>query len=135
MDRVSSLANRLNMNLLSVTKRSPPASSGQSHSTLTSGGNAPVTLSSRFETGGVTSGTTAKLHELFLVPDSSEVGASGKSFCFTCIGYNGMFCVRVDCDKNHRGPGAYKARAGDIHIISKQGEAFVQPKINTRDIC
>ena len=28
----------------------------------------------------------------------------------------------------------YKPEAGDIHIIrSKQGEAFIQPKINTRD--
>ena len=133
MDRVNSLAQRLNQNLLSVTQRTPPPSSGQSPASLTAGGSAPVTLSSRFETGAATSGTNSKMHELFLVPDS-KVGASGKLFCFTCIGYNGMFCVREDCEKNHRGPGPYEAEAGDIHILNKQGEAFIQPKINARDI-
>ena len=41
MDRVNSLATRLNQNLLSVTKRPPPSSSGQSPTTLTSGGGGP----------------------------------------------------------------------------------------------
>jgi hypothetical protein len=94
----------------------------------------PVTLSSRFETGAVTStGATPKSHELFLVPDS-KVGASGKSFCYTCIGCNGVFCVREDCEKAHRGSGPHNPDAGDIHILSKFGEAFIQPKINARDI-
>jgi hypothetical protein len=35
-----------------------------------------VSLSSRFESGAVTSGTALKLHELFIVSDS-KVGASG----------------------------------------------------------
>jgi hypothetical protein len=33
-----------------------------------------------------------------------------------------------------RRPGPYKPEPGDIHILSKQGEAFIQPKINARDI-
>jgi hypothetical protein len=45
-----------------------------------------------------------------------------------------MFCVREECEKNHQGPGPYKPEPGDIHILSKQGEAFIQPKINARDI-
>ena len=126
MDRVNSLAHRLNQNLLSVTKRTP--SSGQSPTSLTSG------VRSQFETGAVTSGTTSKLHELFLAL-YSKVGASGKSFCYACIGYNGMFCVRQNCEKNHRSPGPHKPEAGGIRILSKQGKAFVQPKINATNLC
>jgi hypothetical protein len=132
MDRVNGLAQRLNQNLLSVTKRSPP-SSGQPPRTLTSGGSAPVILSSRFETGAITSGTNSKLHELFIVPES-KVGASGKTLCYTCIGYNGLFCIKEDCDTSHRGSGPYKAEVGDIHILNKQGEAFIQPKIRSIDM-
>jgi hypothetical protein len=57
-----------------------------------------------------------------------------KSFCYTCIGYNGVFCAREDCEKAHRGSGPDNPDAGDIHILSKFGEAFIQPKINARDI-
>jgi hypothetical protein len=130
MDRISDLSKRLNANLLSVTKRSP--SSGQSPSALTSGGGA-VTLSSRFETGTSTTGTTLKLHELFIVSDS-KVGASGRTLCYTCIGQKGVFCVRENCGISHRGPGAYTPESGDIHILNKQGEALIQPKINAKDL-
>jgi hypothetical protein len=132
MDRISDLSKRLNANLLSVTKRSP-SSSGQSPTALTSGGGAPVALSSRFESGAVTSGTTLKLHELFIVTDS-KVGASGKTLCYTCIGQKGVFCVRENCGINHRGPGAYTPESGDMHILNKQGEALIQPKINAKDL-
>jgi len=133
MDRIRDLSQRLNANLLSVTKRSP-SSSGQSPTALTSGGGAPVALSSRFESGAVTSGTTLKLHELFIVTDSSKVGASGKTLCYTCIGQKGVFCVRENCGINHRGPGAYTPESGDMHILNKQGEALIQPKINAKDL-
>ena len=69
---------------------------------------------------------------LFLIVVKFEL--VGSHFVSHVLNNNGMFCVRVDCDKNHRGPGAYKAMAGDIHIISKQGEAYIQPKVNTRDM-
>jgi hypothetical protein len=132
MDGASSIAKRLQHHLLSVTKRPTSPSSGQLPSSLTAGG-APVSLSSRFESGAVTSGTTLKLHELFIVSDS-KVGASGGVLCYTCIGHNGVFCVKEGCEIAHRGSGAYKPEAGDIHILSKQGEVFIQPKINVRDI-
>jgi hypothetical protein len=132
MDRISDLSKRLNANLLSVTKRSPP-SSGQFPSALTSGGGASVALSSRFESGAVTSGATLKLHELFIVSDS-KVGASGKTLCHACIGQKGVFCVRENCVTSHRGPGAYAPESGDIHILNKQGEALIQPKINAKDL-
>jgi hypothetical protein len=132
MDSANGIAQRLNRNLLSVTKRSP-TSSGQFPSSLASGGSAPVVLSSRFETGAGASGATSKLHGLFVVPES-KVGASRKPLRCTCIGCNGVFCIKEDCETNHRGSGACVAEAGDIHIISKQGEAFIQPKANVRDI-
>jgi hypothetical protein len=132
MDRISDLSKRLNANLLSVTKRSPP-SSGQFSLVLTSGGGGgeSVALSSRFESGAVTSGTTLKLHELFVVTDS-KVGASGKTLCCTCTGQKGAFCARENCVTSHRGPGAYVPESGDIHILNKQGEALIQPKINAK---
>ena len=132
MDGVNSIAKRLHQNLLSIAKRPQSPSSGPFPSSLPTGG-APVSLSSRFESGAVTSGTTLKLHELFIVADS-KVGASGEVFCYTCIGYNGVFCVREGCEIGHRGSGAYNPEAGDIHIMNKQGEVFIQPKINVRDI-
>jgi hypothetical protein len=132
MDRVNDLSRRLGNNLLSVTKRSPP-SSGQLPPASTSGGGAPVALSSRFESGAVTSGTTLKLHELFIVTDS-KVGASGNILCYTCIGQKGLFCVRENCGISHRGSGAYTPESGDIHILNKQGEALIQPRINSKDL-
>jgi hypothetical protein len=133
MDLANGIAQRLNRNLLSVTKRSP-TSSGQFPPSLTSGGgSAPVVLSSRFETGAGASGAASKLHGLFVVPES-KVGASGKPLCHTCIGCNGVFCIEEDCETNHRGSGACVAEAGDIHIVSEQGEAFIQPKANIRDV-
>jgi hypothetical protein len=132
MDGVNSIAKRLHQNLLSVAKRPTSSSSGQFPSSLTAGG-APVSLSSRFESGAVTSGATLKLHELFIVSDS-KVGASGGVLCHTCIGHNGVFCVKEGCEIGHRCSGAHNPEVGDIHILSKQGEVFIQPKINVRDI-
>jgi hypothetical protein len=132
MDGVNSIAKRLHQNLLSVAKRPTSPSSGQFSSSLAAGG-APVSLSSRFESGAVTSGTTLKLHELFIVSDS-KVGASGGVLCYTCIGHNGVFCLKEGCELGHHGSGACNPEVGDIHILSKQGEVFIQPKINVRDI-
>ena len=54
--------------------------------------------------------------------------------CYTCIGQKGVFCVREDCGISHRGSGAYTPESGDIHILNKQGEALIQPKINAKDL-